>query len=46
MGVYGLDIKTAGMLAAVFSIASVFRAYGGHLSDKYGARVIMYLTFG
>ncbi|HJL81641.1 MAG TPA: MFS transporter, partial [Gammaproteobacteria bacterium] len=46
MGVYDLDIKTAGMLAAVFSIASVFRAYGGHLSDKYGARVIMYLTFG
>ncbi|MEO1840148.1 MAG: NarK family nitrate/nitrite MFS transporter, partial [Pseudomonadota bacterium] len=25
---------------------SLFRAYGGHLSDRYGARVIMYLTFG
>src|SRR5690606_34346441 len=25
--------------------ASIFRAYGGHLSDKYGARRIMYWTF-
>ncbi|MFZ5609095.1 MAG: nitrate/nitrite transporter [Pseudomonadota bacterium] len=47
IGVYGLDIKTAGMLAALYSIpASLFRAYGGHLSDKYGARKVMYLTFG
>ncbi|RME63799.1 MAG: NarK/NasA family nitrate transporter, partial [Alphaproteobacteria bacterium] len=39
IGVYGLDIKTAGMLAAFYSIpASLFRAYGGHLSDRYGAR--------
>ena len=37
--VYGVDIKTAGMMAAMFSLpASVFRAYGGHLSDRYGAR--------
>ncbi|MDZ4136406.1 MAG: MFS transporter [Paracoccaceae bacterium] len=44
---YGVDIKTAGMLAASFSLsASVFRAYGGILSDKYGARKIMYATFG
>jgi NNP family nitrate/nitrite transporter-like MFS transporter len=44
--VYGLDIKTAGMIAAAYSIpASIFRAYGGHLSDKYGARRIMYWTF-
>jgi NNP family nitrate/nitrite transporter-like MFS transporter len=44
--VYGLDIKAAGILGALYSIpASVFRAYGGHLSDKYGARKIMYLTF-
>ena len=34
------------MLGAAYSIpASVFRAYGGHLSDKYGARRIMYWTF-
>ncbi len=46
IGVYGLDIATAGMVGAAYSIpASVFRAYGGHLSDKYGARRIMYWTF-
>ncbi len=45
--VYGLDIRLAGTLAATFSLAaSVFRAYGGYLSDKYGARRIMYWTFG
>ena len=47
IGVYGVDVKVAGMLAAVFSLAaSVFRAYGGILSDRYGARKIMYATFG
>lgn len=47
VGVYGLDIKTAGMLAAFYSVpASLFRAYGGYLSDRYGARTIMYWTFG
>ncbi|MGE0270307.1 MAG: nitrate/nitrite transporter [Alphaproteobacteria bacterium] len=47
IGVYGLNIKTAGMLAALYSIpASLFRAYGGHLSDKFGARRVMYITFG
>ena len=44
--VYGMDIKTAGMLAAFFSVpASLLRAYGGHLSDRYGARTVMYWTF-
>lgn len=47
VGVYGLDIKTAGVLAAFYSVpASIFRAYGGFLSDKLGARRIMYWTFG
>jgi NNP family nitrate/nitrite transporter-like MFS transporter len=47
IGVYGLDITTAGMIGAAYSIpASIFRAYGGHLSDKFGARTIMYWTFG
>jgi len=47
VGVYGMDIKTAGMIAAFYSVpASIFRAYGGYLSDKYGARTIMYWTFG
>ena len=35
------------MAAASFSLsASLFRAYGGHLSDKFGARQVMYWTFG
>ncbi|MFO1026058.1 MAG: MFS transporter [Acetobacteraceae bacterium] len=46
IGVYGLDITTAGMIGAAYSVpASIFRAYGGHLSDKFGARRIMYWTF-
>ena len=46
VGVYGLDVKTAGMAAAAFSVAaSLFRVYGGHLSDKVGARQVMYWTF-
>lgn len=46
IGVFGFDIKMAGMIAAAFSIpASLFRAYGGVLSDRYGARKIMYWTF-
>lgn len=46
MGVYGLDVKTAGMLAAFYSVpASLFRIYGGKLSDRYGARSVLYVTF-
>lgn len=46
VGVYGLDIKTAGLIGACYSIpASVFRVLGGVLSDKYGARRVMYWTF-
>jgi MFS transporter, NNP family, nitrate/nitrite transporter len=46
VGVYGLDIITAGMLGAAYSIpGSVFRVLGGTLSDKYGARRVMYWTF-
>ncbi|WP_395543630.1 nitrate/nitrite transporter [Neotabrizicola sp. sgz301269] len=45
--VYGVDIETAGMSAAAFSLsASVFRAYGGHLSDRFGARSVMYWSLG
>lgn len=44
---YGFDIRTAGMIGAAYSVpASVFRAYGGVLSDKYGARRVMYWTLG
>jgi NNP family nitrate/nitrite transporter-like MFS transporter len=47
MGVYGLDVETAGMLAAFYSVpASLFRIYGGKLSDRYGARSVLYVTFG
>lgn len=46
IGVYGLDIKSAGMLTALYSMpGSVFRALGGFLSDIYGARKVMYVTF-
>ncbi|WP_334163768.1 nitrate/nitrite transporter [Phenylobacterium sp.] len=47
VGVYGLDVKAAGMLAAFYSVpASLFRIYGGRLSDRYGARKVLYWTFG
>lgn len=46
VGVYGLDIKLAGTLAAAYALpGSVFRAWGGWMSDKYGARTVMYWTF-
>lgn len=46
VGAYGLELQTAGMLAAAYSLpGSIFRALGGWLSDKFGARAVMYLTF-
>ncbi len=46
VGVYDLDIKTAGLLAAAYALpGSVFRALGGWMSDKLGARAVMYWTF-
>ncbi|WGF90422.1 MFS transporter [Marinivivus vitaminiproducens] len=45
VGVYGFDLATAGLVAAAYSIpGSVFRAYGGVLSDRIGARKVMYAT--
>ncbi len=47
MGVYGFGIATAGMIGAAYSVpGSVFRAYGGYLSDRIGARTVMYWMFG
>lgn len=47
IGVYGFDIATAGLVAAFYSVpASIFRAYGGTLSDRIGARTVLYWTFG
>jgi NNP family nitrate/nitrite transporter-like MFS transporter len=46
VGVYGLDITVAGMLGAAYSIpGSIFRVLGGWLSDRIGARRVMYMTF-
>ena len=46
IGVYGLDIRTAGMIAALYTIpASLFRILGGWMSDRFGARRVMYWTF-
>jgi NNP family nitrate/nitrite transporter-like MFS transporter len=46
IGVYGVGIAAAGVIGAAYSIpASIFRAYGGHLADKFGARRAMYWTF-
>jgi len=41
VGEYGLDIRTAALLAACFSLpGGVLRAVGGVLSDKYGAHSV------
>lgn len=46
VGAYGLELTTAGVLAGLYSLpGSVFRALGGWMSDKWGARAVMYLTF-
>jgi NNP family nitrate/nitrite transporter-like MFS transporter len=47
IGAYGLSVGMAGLLATAFSLpGSVFRAVGGWLSDRFGARTVMYWTFG
>jgi NNP family nitrate/nitrite transporter-like MFS transporter len=47
IGAYGLSVGMAGMLATAFSLpGALFRAAGGWLSDRYGARSVMYWTFG
>lgn len=46
IGAYELDIKEAGILTAAYSLpGGIFRAFGGWLSDKYGARKVMYWAF-
>lgn len=45
--VYGLDLKHAALLTTLFIFpASLLRPLGGYLSDKFGARRIMYWVFG
>lgn len=44
--VYGLSLSAAGIVAALYTIpASLFRILGGWMSDRYGARRVMYWTF-
>ena len=47
LNVYYLPLVTAGIFAALFSLPSgVIRALGGWMSDKWGARKIMYWVLG
>tara|TARA_R110002072_G_scaffold9943_1_gene47198 strand:+ start:190 stop:1578 length:1389 start_codon:yes stop_codon:yes gene_type:complete len=46
VGAYGVSLATAGVFAGLYSLpGSVFRALGGWMSDVWGARFVMYLTF-
>lgn len=43
VNVYAMSLATAGLMAAIFSLPSgVIRALGGWMSDKFGARRVMY----
>ncbi len=45
--VYDLQLQAAALLTALFIFpASLLRPVGGWLSDRFGARRLMYLTFG
>lgn len=44
--VFDLPLATAALLTALFIFpASLLRPLGGHLADRFGARVVMYGTF-
>ncbi|MBM3821211.1 MAG: NarK/NasA family nitrate transporter, partial [Acidimicrobiia bacterium] len=46
VNVYGISIVQAGFIASLFSFPSgVIRAAGGWLSDRFGARTVMYWSF-
>jgi NNP family nitrate/nitrite transporter-like MFS transporter len=47
MNVYHTSLVMSGMFATMFSLPSgVIRAFGGYLSDKFGARKVMYWVLG
>jgi len=47
VNVYALTVVTAGLLSSIFSLPSgVIRALGGWLSDRLGARTVMYWVLG
>jgi NNP family nitrate/nitrite transporter-like MFS transporter len=46
MGMYGLSLAQAGLLTTAYALpAAAFRALGGWISDRVGARTVMYATF-
>ncbi len=46
VGAYGVPLTMAGVFAGMYSLpGSIFRALGGWMSDIWGARFVMYLTF-
>ncbi|MEE9190522.1 MAG: MFS transporter [Candidatus Neomarinimicrobiota bacterium] len=47
VNVYTMTVALAGLMAATFSLPSgMIRAAGGWLSDKFGARLVMYVVLG
>ena len=47
VNVYTMSVAQAGLMAAIFSLPSgVIRALGGWMSDRRGARSVMYWVFG
>ncbi|PKN57367.1 MAG: MFS transporter [Deltaproteobacteria bacterium HGW-Deltaproteobacteria-14] len=47
VNVYTVSVATAGMLAAIFTLPSgLIRAFGGWLSDRFGARAVMRWVLG
>jgi NNP family nitrate/nitrite transporter-like MFS transporter len=46
MGMYGLSLAQAGLLTTAYALpAAAFRALGGWIADRVGARAVMYATF-
>ncbi|HVV66101.1 MAG TPA: nitrate/nitrite transporter [Rhizomicrobium sp.] len=46
MGMYGLSLAKAGVFTTAYALpAAAFRALGGWISDRIGARAVMYATF-
>ncbi len=47
VGAYGLELTMAGLLTTAYALpGAAFRALGGWLSDRHGARLVLYRVFG
>ncbi len=47
VNVYAVSVVTAGLLSSIFTLPSgVIRALGGWMSDRFGARTVMYGVLG